>query len=192
MVKIKLDDGKTVEVDEAVAEAFSRLGKRADEAERLFVESDSKAETLKGANDGLKARLDEATKEELINARVAERVSLVTSAQAILPKAEHVKLDSMKNVEIMQAVIRQDAGEPEMKFDGFSDERIQGRFDQVLAGRKAKKVGDGGLGKKILEGRRQDAGGSDDEGAKSPEEMAKERKDRLVNRYKTPISEKKK
>ena len=188
MVQIKLDNGKIVEVTEEVAEAFHRESKRADDAERLFVESDTTVQTLTGEKEGLTKRLDEAENSDKFNARVKARVALLSQAHSVLPKAEHTKLDAMSDVDIMQAVIRCDAGEPELKFEGHTPERIMGRFDQVMAGRKSKS-GDGGLGAKILEGRL-DGDDKAEDGKDQDPEMA--RKKKLTERWKEPVKKGKK
>lgn len=194
MKKIRLDNGTEVEVSDEVAAAFERVGakltaetKRADDAEAVFMEADSRAERLAGENDGLKKRLDEASNEKTIREKVKARTLLLGVATRVLPKAEHSRLDEMEDAAIMQAVIRCDAKDPEMKFEGVSTDRLQGRFDQIVASLGTKKTGDGGLGAALLQGRQDEAGGDADDKPKTSQDVAEARKAKLTSRWQDPV-----
>ncbi len=199
MVKIKLDSGKEIEVSEDAAAAFKQVQEfqqaaqaRADDAEAELLVTQNELATVKGAQDALKTRLDaiegdSAKKKagEDFRAQVREFSALVTSAKAILPTKDHARLDEMEPLEIMQAVIRADAGDPELKLDS-AEPYIKGRYEQVLVSRsKGAKAADKGkdLGAKINESRADEAEGKDE--GETPEEARDRKKKALTERYKS-------
>ncbi len=191
MVKIKLDDGREIEVSEEVAAVLKQAKTRQDELTTQLA-------TEKGAKEALQVKLDEDTSveeqvklDEYISERVKVRSTLLSAAKTVLPAKEHVKLDSMKtDTEIMVAVIRADAANPELKLDESNEAYIQGRFDTVMelrAKATPAKVNAKKLGEQILQGR---TDGDDSDEDDSPEARAAAKKKKLTERYKKPISEK--
>lgn len=189
MIKIKLDDGREIEVSEEAAAAFKQMKTRQDSLTQELA-------TEKGAKEALQTKLDagssadeEAKREALINERVKVRSSLLTAARTVLPVKEHVKLDSLKtDTEIMVAVIKADAGDVELKLDDKDENYIQGRFDTVmeLRAKDIKKPASGTqLGSRINQGR---ADADEDKDGMTPEELRAKKKKALTDRYKTPIS----
>jgi len=201
LVTIKLDDGRDVQVASDIAAAFVRQSGavtreklRADEAEELFATTHKQLETVTGERDGMKTRLDGLDKE--IAGRVKTRTALLTQAVAILPKAEHVKLDEMTETQIMASVIRCAAGDPALKLDEAKTDYIQGRYEAVVAGSLKKAVQAGRtLGAQIIATRTDGVDpedGKDAGGFKTPEELREAKKQKLTSRYKRPIGSKKK
>lgn len=196
MVKIKLDDGREIEVTEEVASAFRKAGEfqaaaiqRADDAEAELTITRNELATVTGERDGMKTRLDGLTSEERKTAEktaflatVKARTALVATAQTILPAKDHARLDSMEDVEIMQAVIRADAGDAELKLD--ADEKyLKGRFEQVIVSRgKGAKRSDSGtdLGRQINAARADEKDEEED-----GEDEAEKKKKKLTERYKS-------
>ncbi len=191
MVKIKLDDGREIEVSDEVAAVLQKTKIRQDELTTQLA-------TEKGKNETLQAKLDEDTSaeeqtklDEFISERVKVRSSLLTAARTVLPAKDHVKLDAMKtDTEIMVAVIRADAANPELKLDEKNEAYIQGRFDTVMELRaKAKPANDKSkkLGEEMLKGRTDGEDGDEDDSA---EARAAAKKKKLTERYKKPIGAK--
>ncbi len=199
MVQIKLDSGKVIEVSEEVAAAFKQVQgfqqeamTRADEAEAELLVVRNENTSLQGAHDGLKTRLDsiegdkgKKAADAAFKLQVKERSTLIATAQGILPAKEHGRLDEMDNIEIMQAVIRCDAGDQELKLDS-AEAYLKGRFEQVLISRAGKggnkKATD--LGAKINEARSDEAGVRADGDEEDAEDPADAKKKKLTERYK--------
>lgn len=190
MVKIKLDDGREIEVSEDVAAAFKKVQVRADEAATQLSAVTGERDTLMtkldaGAGEDEQKRLD-----EFLRAQVKQRTALLATAKTILPAKDHVKLDDMDALPIMVACIKADAADPEMTLDEADETYVQGRFDAVVALRaKASPARGNGvkLGEKLLQGRND---GADDEDADSPEARADAKKKSLTQRWKKPIGAK--
>ena len=99
------------------------------------------------------------------------------------------------NIQIMGAIIRHAAGQPDLKLDEASADYIRGRYESVVALAPKKSVSAGReLGRKINQTRADE--GSEPEDGKdegmTPEELREAKKKKLTERYKKPIGKKKK
>ncbi len=190
MVKIKLDDGREIEVSDEVAAVLKQTKIRQDELSAQVATQAGQLEALQTKLDEENSVEEQVKLDEFINERVKVRSNLLTAAKTVLAAKDHVKLDSMKtDTEIMVAVIRADAANPDLKLDESNEAYIQGRFDTVMELRaKAKPANDKSkqLGEKMLQGRTDGADDEDD----SAEARADAKKKKLTERYKKPIGAK--
>ena len=160
-------DGKKFDVSEELHDALTEMFKKKDEGEKktmdqkehdeLMKAEKKRFDALEAERDGLKAdnekletelktKTDAAPSDESIREAARERLTLLKTAEKVLP--EDTKLDEMSDLEIKKAVIVSE--DKNAKLDEKSEAYIEGRFDHVaasLATRQneedpAKKLGD--------------------------------------------------
>jgi len=132
-------DNKTIKVDGA---DFEVSASAAQAIEAAFAKHTGEMTALKAELDNTKGQLD-ATKEELalvqkaradaedpavLQAAIEARVSLLSKAKAIVGEGED--LSKLSDRQIKEKAIA--LHNPEMKFDGLSDDYVNGRFDTVV------------------------------------------------------------
>lgn len=123
--KIRLD-GVEVEVDANIADALDLANASRAKAEKAQGEAEGKAKDLQ-------ARLDAAMDPKALDARVADRVELVSAAQKVLGVDFDAAGKSTRAVheEVLKKV-RADA-----KFEGRSDEYVAGAFAAACSSAEA-------------------------------------------------------
>lgn len=157
-VKIKLA-GKTVEVDDAVAEGIETERKDAkDTAEKLTSSLDTAEKALEKSTKELK----EATDEKKFLARVNARVSLVENARKVL--GSKLSFDSLSDVEIMTKALER--AKPELKLEGRDEAFIAAAFELAMDSAEDKKK----VEKKKAKAAPQDDEDEDDDSQDSDEE----------------------
>lgn len=160
LVVIKID-GKDVQVPKesqaAIEGALAAGAEARAKADTLQAKVDAaeKAETERNSE---KTKADEKAR---IDAMVKERVDLLGRAKAILPEAEHAKLDGLDALGIKKLVIG--FLEPDTKLDGKSDEYVAAYFDAQATKASPAKRQDG-VGSLIVHGVK---GGKKEEGGKT-------------------------
>jgi hypothetical protein len=147
--------------------------KNADDKDGQIATLKSENEKLKGNNDALKAKLDEATDKKKLQERVDERMSLMATAQAIMDADDEQmeKFKTMDDAAVKRAVV--EAKLPGVKLDDKSEDYVDGQFE-VLAHNQNSDNGDDGdeLGKKLVDGRK-DRADEDGNTDKAREERSK-------------------
>ncbi len=132
LIAIRIDD-LDFEVPKTAHGAIQKaLGARDSKVKDLTAKLDGlqgKHDALVKEHEGLKTKLDAATKPEAVQAAVDARLALVSAASKVL--GDEVKLDSMTDREIKIAVVTKH--DSEFKADGASDEYLEGRYVGALA-----------------------------------------------------------
>lgn len=131
--KIKLDDGTTIEVDEAVAVLFDQTQAKTAASEKALVTAKADAEKASARADSaekqikdLNAQLAEAPAKALAAAKI--RAELESKAREVLGAEE--KFDGKDDDALRLAVVEKLAGE---KFEGKSPAYVEARFDAEIA-----------------------------------------------------------
>lgn len=169
---------------EKVAGELNEMKKKnADDKDAQIDALTKENEKLKGNNDALKAQLDEATDLKKLQERADERMSIISTAQAIMDADDEQveKFKKMDDAEIKKTVVA--AKLKDISLDGKNDDYVSGLFE-TLAHTQNKDAGDDddGLGKKIVGDRKDRAG--DDEKA---EKARTERLNKDANAWQKPV-----
>jgi len=195
MPKISID-GKTFDCSQELAEAFGGFEKKiakdqadADAAVKEAMkqakvardnadQKDSEIEKLKGNNDALNSEIKEAKDPEKFNARVRERMHLVSTATAMIDakdEKELQRIDGLSDMEIMKEVIKKQ--NDSISFDGKSDDYIRGQFEIVSQRYNDTNTDGKEIGEKIVNGRQDAAGDGEINAAKAREDALKKDKE---------------
>jgi uncharacterized protein len=126
-----LINGIEYEVPAEVKVAFDSLN-----SDMVKVKAD--AEKSKGEKDAVQAKYDSTVAEmpAKINAGIQERITLLKTAEKILPK--ETKLDSMDNAAIRKEIIKIKL--PKISLDGKSEEYVQACFDSAIEAPEVSKI----------------------------------------------------
>jgi len=105
---------------------YSSIEEMVADLEKQTGKADQLEEEIKKLKDAPVAKVDATSPE--IQALVNSRINLLRSAEPFLPK--DFKADGASDRAIMEAVLK--ASSKDLKLDGLSDERVQGRFDTLI------------------------------------------------------------
>jgi len=168
------------DADAAVKEAMKQAKVSRDSADQ----KESEIEKLKGNNDALNSEIKEAKDPEKFNARVRERMHLVTTATAMLDakdEKELQRIDGLSDMEIMKEVIKKH--NDSISFDGKSDDYVMGQFE-IVSHRYNDTNADGKkIGEKIVNGRKDEA----DEGKINADKAREDSINKDKEAWKQPI-----
>lgn len=148
LVTLKIDGIDTqvpTQAQQLITQALSKRDERIAELNKDATANKARLDALQGELDGTKTKLTEATDPKRLDAAITERVALLDKARPVL--GADFKFDGMSARAIKEAVIAKlDAA---AKFDGKSDEYVQGRFDSLSL-----TAADGGGGDPLSQARR--------------------------------------
>ncbi len=177
---------KKVEKDQADSDvAVKEAMKQATEARDAAGKKDSEFEALKGKHDAMDAELKDAKDPEKFNARVTERMHLISTATAMLEakdEKETARIDGLSDIEIMKEVIAKKI--EGSNFDGKSEDYIRGQFEAVAENATATDADGKELGKGIVGGRKDRA---DDDGKDKVKEAQEAAAKRDADAWKQPV-----
>lgn len=158
-ISMLMNTNATLTVGKADAEsklagATTQLAAVKADAEKLPVVA-KELEAAKGRADAAEAKVKVLEDPKKFNDQVKARIALVDTARPMLDEETVQKLDSMSDIDIMRAAIAKT--DAEIKLDGQSDEYVRAAFEVMSRG-AVRKTDDGGLGKQILDARKDAAG----------------------------------
>lgn len=140
MKKYKLDS-KEFEVAEEVAARLDSDAATISSLKNTEKELKEKVDSLQGANDGLKSKLDEELKKDHsaeVAAQVKAKIALIGKAAEFFKKDEDISGLSAREIQVKAIT----AIEPEFKADEKSDEYVSARFDIICEFKKDAKLGE--------------------------------------------------
>lgn len=200
VIKVTMNDGSVIEVATQV-DADKLIA--ANKAAKTAADAAAQIPTMQGTIDGLKGKVTEmegklgktATDEEVKklaeknDAAVAERVSLLVTANKFVPAEKQAALVKLDSIGIMRAVLIEKT--PELKLDGKSDEYIRARFEvltETATTNEDKNAED--LGDKIVDGRKD---GMEETAEELDARMKRDkaRKDKESKRWQQPLGDNK-
>ncbi len=124
-----LEETKT-KLDSATAELDKLKSSRADADDKSQARIDALQSELEKTKTELKAAQESKLDAEAIEARVKERVALITKVQPLLKADNEIDFSKYSDREIQEAVLKKDNAE--LDFTGKSDEYVAARFDAYL------------------------------------------------------------
>lgn len=150
-VKVFLIDGKEYKVEDDVYALLTSLSTKLQTRENLDSEKQKEIDKLTAINDDLSSKIKvqkDSEDDSKFNARVKERVALVSKAASLLGSEEN--LDSLSDDEVRKKVIEKAL--PEVNLDGKSSDYIAARFDIVCEDAASNPKDKKKLGREIVNG----------------------------------------
>lgn len=126
-MKIKIN-GKDYEGESAVQAAVDALGTERSQLQARFDAAQAELATARTERSQLQARFDAAQTPEAINALVAARSALVTTAAHFLPE---LRCDGLSDADVRRQVVGK--AYPTLKLDGKDDAYVSTLFDAARA-----------------------------------------------------------
>jgi hypothetical protein len=131
--KVRLDSGLEYDCAPEVKVALDQVTKDRTDAVTERDELKKKLDAVTAERDEFKARAEKAEKvdhSEAISKGITARMDVLGKARKVLDEEQQKKLDSMKDEEIRQAVIK--AKYPDLDLEGKSAEYVDARFDAIV------------------------------------------------------------